>query len=100
MPCAEEGAIAGVMARVAASPRAMEMMNYQPQRGLLDHREAGAQWISRPGHAVAAERPTVCGGAHHGVLVVRPGVPRPAAPIVSAPPTSPAPRRPARVTRP
>src|SRR3546814_5127095 len=83
MPCAEEGAIAGVMARVAASPRAMEMMNYQPQRGLLEHREAGAQWISRQGYDVAAERLTVCGGAHHGVLVVLTAVTRPGDHIVS-----------------
>src|SRR3546814_1774708 len=69
MPCAEEAAIAEVLARVAAGPRAMEMMSYQPQRGLPEHREAGAFWLSREGFEVSAEQMAVTAGAHHGVLV-------------------------------
>ncbi|MGF1628516.1 MAG: PLP-dependent aminotransferase family protein [Kiloniellaceae bacterium] len=83
MPCAEQSAIAEVIARVAAGPRAMEMMNYQPQRGLLEHRQAGAEWISRQGYAVTAEQITVSAGAHHGVLVVLAAVTRPGDHIVS-----------------
>lgn len=83
MPCPEEAAIAEVMARVAASPRAMEMMSYQPQRGLPEHREAGALWISRPGYTVDADQITVSSGAHHGVMVVLAAVTRPGDHIVS-----------------
>src|SRR3546814_6902431 len=75
----------------------MEMMNYQPQRGLRKHREAGAQWISRQGYDVAAERLTVCGGAHHGVLVVLTAVTRPGDHIVSDSLTYPGIRSLARV---
>ncbi len=82
MPCANESAIGEVMARVAASPRAMEMMSYQTQRGLLEHREAGAAWISRGGYAVDPEQLTVTAGAHHGVLVVLAAVTRPGDHIV------------------
>jgi len=82
MPCAEEGAIAEVMARVAASPRAMEMMSYQPERGLPEHRQAGADWISRDGFQVTADQVTLSAGAHHGVLVVLSAVTRPGDHIV------------------
>src|SRR3546814_799521 len=75
----------------------MEMMNYRPQRGLWEHREAGAQWISRQGYDVAAERLTVCGGAHHGVLVVLTAVTRPGDHIVSDSLTYPGIRSLARV---
>jgi DNA-binding transcriptional MocR family regulator len=83
MPCPEESAIAEVLARVAASPRAMEMMNYQPQRGLPEHREAGAFWLSREGFEVSAEQIAITAGAHHGVLVALAAVTRPGEHIVS-----------------
>ncbi|MEQ8354673.1 MAG: PLP-dependent aminotransferase family protein [Kiloniellaceae bacterium] len=82
MPCAEESALAEVLARVAASPRAMEMMRYQPQRGLPEHRQAGAAWISRPGYEVTGEQITLSAGAHHGVLVALAAVTRPGDHIV------------------
>ena len=83
MPCAEEGEIAAVMARVAAGPRAMEMMQYQSQRGLPEHREAGALWVSRSGYEVTAEQITISAGAHHGVLIALAAVTRPGDHIVS-----------------
>jgi DNA-binding transcriptional MocR family regulator len=83
MPCPEESAIAEVLARVAASPRAMEMMSYQAQRGLPEHRQAGAAWITRTGYQVTAEQLTITAGAHHGVLVVLAAVTRPGDHIVS-----------------
>jgi DNA-binding transcriptional MocR family regulator len=83
MPCAEEGEIAAVMARVAAGPRAMEMMQYQSQRGLPEHREAGALWVSRSGYEVSAEQLTISAGAHHGVLIALAAVTRPGDHIVS-----------------
>lgn len=83
MPCPEESAIAEVLARVAASPRAMEMMSYQPQRGLREHREAGAFWLSRDGFEVNAEQIAITAGAHHGVLVALAAVTRPGDHIVS-----------------
>jgi DNA-binding transcriptional MocR family regulator len=70
------------MARVAASPRAMEMMGYQPERGLPEHRAAGADWVSRPGFEVTADQVTLSAGAHHGVLVVLSAVTRPGDHIV------------------
>ncbi len=83
MPCPEEAALSEVMARVAGGPRALEMMRYQHQRGLAEHREAGARWITRPGFEVSAERLTVSAGAHHGVLVSLAAVTRPGDHIVS-----------------
>ncbi|GAB4372991.1 MAG: PLP-dependent aminotransferase family protein [Kiloniellaceae bacterium] len=83
MPCPEESAIAEVLARVAAGPRAMEMMRYQPQRGLPEHRQAGAQWVSRDGFTVNAEQVTLTAGAHHGILVVLAAVTQPGDHIVS-----------------
>ena len=83
MPCAEEAEIAAVMARVAAGPRAMEMMQYQSQRGLPEHREAGALWVSRSGYEVTAEQITISAGAHHGVLIALAAVTRPGDHIVS-----------------
>jgi DNA-binding transcriptional MocR family regulator len=83
MPCAEESEIAAVMARVAAGPRAMEMMQYQSQRGLPEHREAGALWVSRSGYEVNAEQITISAGAHHGVLIALAAVTRPGDHIVS-----------------
>ena len=77
IPCPEESALAELMARCAAGPRAMEMMSYQPQRGLAEHREAGAAWITRNGYEVSAEQVTLSAGAHHGVLVVLAAVTRP-----------------------
>src|SRR3546814_12792468 len=89
MPCAEEAAIAEVLARVAAGPRAMEMMSYQPQRGLPEHREAGAFWLSRAGFEVRAEQMAVTAGAHHGVPGALAAVARPGPPHSADPPTHP-----------
>src|SRR3546814_7734302 len=61
----------------------MEMMSYQPQRGLPEHREAGAFWLSREGFEVSAEQMAVTAGAHHGVLVALAAVTRPGEHIVS-----------------
>ncbi|WP_193367969.1 PLP-dependent aminotransferase family protein [Pelagibius marinus] len=83
MPCPEEAEISEVMQRVAASPRAMEMMRYQPQRGRPEHREAGALWMSRPGFEVTADHMTLSAGAHHGVLIALAAVTRPGEHIVS-----------------
>ncbi|MEO3428893.1 PLP-dependent aminotransferase family protein [Pelagibius sp. CAU 1746] len=83
MPCPEEAEIAEVLQRVAAGPRAMEMMRYQNQRGLLEHREAGALWIGRSGYEVSAEQITISAGAHHGVLIALAAVARPGDHIVS-----------------
>src|SRR3546814_19458242 len=108
MPCAEEAAIAEVLARVAAGPRAMEMMSYQPQRGLPEHREAGAFWLSREGFEVSAEQLAVTAGAHPGVPVALAAMTRPAAhissdslpyPGVRRPPPIPCPRRPQQPRR-
>ncbi len=83
MPCPEEAEIAEVLARVAGGPRAMEMMRYQSQRGLPEHREAGALWMSRSGYEVNAEHLTISAGAHHGVLIALAAVTRPGEHIVS-----------------
>src|SRR3546814_4403918 len=61
----------------------MEMMSYQPQRGLPEHREAGAFWLSREGFEVSAEQMAVTAGAHHGVLVALAAVTRPGEHTVS-----------------
>src|SRR3546814_16137865 len=58
-------------------------MSYPPRRGLPEHREAGAFWLSREGCEVSAEQMAVTAGAHHGVLVALAAVTRPGEHIVS-----------------
>ena len=83
IPCPEEGNIAPVMARCAASPRAMELLRYQTQRGLPEHRRAGAEWLTQNGVQVSADQVTITAGAHHGMLVVLATVTRPGDHIVA-----------------
>jgi len=46
------------------------LLDYQPYRGRLDHRAAGAAWIERHGLAVAPERIVVTTGGQHAMAVV------------------------------
>jgi DNA-binding transcriptional MocR family regulator len=60
------------------SPTLLEMLAYQPQAGLLSHRAAGAEWISRFGLTVQPDQVVVCSGGQHAMEValqalVRPG---------------------------
>ena len=54
------------------------LVTYQPHAGRPEHRAAGAEWIGRGDHDVAADRVIITSGAQHGLLaslstVLRPG---------------------------
>ena len=76
IPCAEEALIGEAMAHVAAGPKAMALLAYQPQPGRPEHRQAGAEWMGQNGFEVPAERVILTAGAHHGVMVVLAAVTR------------------------
>jgi len=52
------------------SPELSELLAYQPHAGLLSHREAGAEWVSRFGLTVPADQVVVCSGGQHAMEVV------------------------------
>ncbi len=83
IPCPEESLIGEVMGRVAASPKAMELLAYQPQAGRPEHRQSGADWITQNGFEVTSDRVILTAGAHHGVMVVLAAVTRPGDHIVA-----------------
>jgi DNA-binding transcriptional MocR family regulator len=48
----------------------VDLLSYQVHGGSLEHRRAGAQWLSRQGCEVRPEQVLVTGGAQHGMAVV------------------------------
>ncbi|WP_224360336.1 aminotransferase-like domain-containing protein [Hyalangium versicolor] len=55
----------------------LEMLAYQPHTGLLPHREAGAEWISRFGITVQPDQVVVCSGGQHAMEVALQALTRP-----------------------
>jgi DNA-binding transcriptional MocR family regulator len=47
-----------------------QVLSYQPEAGLLRHRQAGAQWLQRFGTSGQANRVMVTHGAQHGLACV------------------------------
>jgi len=59
------------------SPELPELLGYQPHAGLLSHREAGAEWVSRFGLTLPADQVVVCSGGQHAMEVVLKAYARP-----------------------
>mgnify|MGYP006152382671 CR=1 FL=1 len=47
-----------------------QVLSYQPEAGLMRHRQAGAQWLQRFGTSGQASRVMVTHGAQHGLACV------------------------------
>ncbi|CAN7292166.1 PLP-dependent aminotransferase family protein [Trinickia sp. LjRoot230] len=62
--------LARTMASIANDPRYPQTQEYQPPQGPDWARAAGAQWITAPGFAPAADNVVVTSGAQHGLYAV------------------------------
>lgn len=56
--------------RLSAARDLSSLPRYQPPRGLLRHREAGAVWAGHYGLRVRADDLLICAGAQHALLTV------------------------------
>ncbi|MFP2906992.1 aminotransferase class I/II-fold pyridoxal phosphate-dependent enzyme, partial [Pyxidicoccus sp. 3LFB2] len=59
------------------SPGLSGLLDYQPHSGLLAHREAGAEWLSRFGLEVEPRQVIVCSGGQHAMEVALTALTRP-----------------------
>jgi len=82
-PGDERAQLGPVLRALAADPRAVELLEYQPHAGREDHRRAGAAWIGLSGYQVDSERVMVTTGAQHGILVALAAATRPGARIAA-----------------
>jgi DNA-binding transcriptional MocR family regulator len=62
--------VAQTLATLSREPAVASLFDeYKPQAGLLMHREAGVQWVTRSGMPTSADRVVVCAGAQHAMTV-------------------------------
>jgi DNA-binding transcriptional MocR family regulator len=71
------GYLAESLARLARSPSLIQMLHYQPNAGLPEHRAAGAAWIAQAGVEAVPERVVVTSGGKHSLFVVLHAIARP-----------------------
>src|SRR5258706_10308763 len=75
---AEAGPLfAAALRQLADSPDLGALLDYQPHRGRLRHRAAGAAWLSRAGLAVDPERVIVTAGGQHAMSIAFAALARP-----------------------
>lgn len=71
IPTDDVRALQSVLESLSVSPDALrKALNYQPETGLLQHREAGARWLRRFGTRGHWRRVMVTHGAQHGLASV------------------------------
>ncbi|MGE5112512.1 MAG: PLP-dependent aminotransferase family protein [Acidobacteriaceae bacterium] len=51
------------------SLRQPDLLELPPDAGRDEHRQAGAEWLSRTGYAITKDRVVLCCGGHHAVMV-------------------------------
>jgi DNA-binding transcriptional MocR family regulator len=61
--------IGRAFASVAEDPQFAEYLRYRPSQGLMQHREAGAQWLATFGHEVRPNQVLPTHGAQHAMLI-------------------------------
>jgi DNA-binding transcriptional MocR family regulator len=72
------GSVAAMLQSLARRSDLDRLMDfYQPAPGMARHREIGAQWTSRVGLTVPAERIVITSGAQHGAATVLASLARP-----------------------
>jgi DNA-binding transcriptional MocR family regulator len=69
--------LAAALRKLADSPDLGTLLDYQPHRGQLRHRAAGAAWLARAGLAVDPERVVVTAGGQHAMSVAFAALARP-----------------------
>src|SRR5215475_3603063 len=69
--------LAAALRRLADSPDLGALLDYQPHRGQLRHRVAGAAWLARAGLAVDPERVIVTAGGQHAMSIAIAALARP-----------------------
>ncbi len=67
---AEDPDLRSTLRELADQPGLERLLEYQPSRGLLRHREAGAQWVRHYGITASAEDILVTAGAQHALTVM------------------------------
>jgi len=70
-------ALQTALARLAAAPGAMALLDYQDAVGPAAHRQMCSDWLERRGLSVPPERILVCGGAQHGLALTLAALSRP-----------------------
>jgi DNA-binding transcriptional MocR family regulator len=69
-PMSGDALLAESLQAIAARPGIARLMDYHPHAGLLQHREAGAQWMSNFGFNTTADRVIVTSGGQHAMTAV------------------------------
>jgi DNA-binding transcriptional MocR family regulator len=69
--------LAATLRRLAEASDLAGLLDYQPHRGRLRHRAAGAAWLARAGLAVDPDRVLVTNGGQHAMMVAFAGLCRP-----------------------
>ncbi|MDP4623185.1 MAG: GntR family transcriptional regulator, partial [Hydrogenophaga sp.] len=68
MPTEDARALKRAFETLSLDPEVLkQMLSYQPEAGLMRHRQAGAQWLQRFGTSGQASRVMVTHGAQHGL---------------------------------
>jgi len=70
-------ALQAALARLAAAPVDMALLDYQDTSGPAAHRHMCSDWLTRRGLSVPAEQIMVCGGAQHGLALALSALSRP-----------------------
>ncbi len=79
IPSAHEQDVGRVLSRLAADPAILtEVLQYQPEAGLLRQRKAAAQWLEELGVPTDAEHVLICNGGQHAINVGLQTLARPA----------------------
>lgn len=74
---------------LAAQPGLQDLLRYQPSRGMLRHREAGARWAAHFGLGCGPDEILVCAGSQHAIMVAFSTLFRPGDRILTDPLTYP-----------
>ena len=69
--------LAAALRKLAEAPDLAALLDYQPHRGQLRHRAAGAAWLARAGLAVEPDRVMVAAGGQHAMFIAFAGLARP-----------------------
>lgn len=68
-PAPLAAAVAEALASVAMDPQFNEYLRYRPSQGLMQHREAGRDWLARFGYEVPANQVLPTHGAQHAMMI-------------------------------
>ncbi len=79
----DEALFAAALNKLAASNELGSLLEYQPHRGMAQHRAAGAEWVGHAGMAASPEQVIVTAGAQHAMTVAFAGLTQPGDVVLS-----------------